>query len=138
VELAKSCDYAIRGLLFLAQRDNPFEPVLLRDIARRTQAPEAFLSKVFQALRASNLVQSHRGRRRGYSLARPAAEISLYDVIVATEGPATVRSIAPESLGQRAEDPFRRVWEQLEREVMKSLKRTTLRTILDQGTEGRA
>ena len=138
MELAKSCEYAIRGLLFFAQRSNPFEPVLLRDIAARANAPEAFLSKVFQALRASNLVRSHRGKIRGYSLARPPDEISLHDIIVATQGPAAVRSFHAGTPARRVKDPFRKVWKQIEEDIEDTLKHTTLRSILLQDIEGRA
>ena len=138
MELAKSCHYAMGGLLFLAQRGDPFEPVLLRDIAARTNAPEAFLSKVFQTLRASNLVRSHRGKKRGYSLAKPPEEISLHDVILATEGPAALRSFQGGAGRGQASSAFERVWEQVENQVVQTLKHTTLRTILHQGPEGRA
>jgi len=137
VDLAKSCDYGVRGLLYLARRSNPFEPVLLRDIAARTDAPEAFLSKVFQSLRASNLVESHRGRKRGYSLARPPQEISLYDIIVATEGPARVRSVPSRAASRSADDPFRSVWKGIEDQIIEMMQQTTLRTILEQAGEGR-
>jgi Rrf2 family protein len=138
VELAKSCDYAIQGLLYLAKRDDPFEPVLLRDIAARAHAPEAFLSKLFQTLRASNLVRSHRGKKRGYSLARPPRDISLYDIIVATDGPATLRSIPNRALPNGTEEAFRQAWSKIEDQMVEALKHTTLHTILVQGAEGRA
>ena len=138
MDLAKSCDYAVRGLLYLAQQDDPFEPVLLREIASRADAPEAYLSKVFQGLRASNLVRSHRGRKRGYSLARPPARISLYDVILALEGPAALRSV-PQSIGSDAgDDPIQWVWGQIEDQFVRTVKETTLRSILNLGEPGRA
>ena len=138
MDLAKSCDYAVRGLLLLAQQDDPFEPVLLRDIAARSDAPEAYLSKVFQSLRASNLVRSHRGRKRGYSLARPAKRISLYDVIFALEGPAALRSVPRGADLDASEDPLRWVWSQIEDQFVRTVKGTTLRSILDQADQGRA
>jgi len=138
VDIAKSCDYAIRGLLYLAQRPDPFEPVLLRDIAPHAKAPVAYLSKVFQTLRASNLVRSHRGRERGYSLARAPQEVSLYDVIVALEGPASLRSIPPLSRHAAESDTFRRVWAELEEKVIETMKGTTLWTMLTNQPVGRS
>ena len=135
MDLAKSCDYAVRGLLYLAQQDDPFEPVLLREIARRADAPEPYLSKVFQGLRASNLVRSHRGRRRGYSLARSPRKISLYDVILALEGPAALRSIPEGSDVDPEEEPFRWVWGRIEEQFVDTMRQTTLRSILQQTGE---
>lgn len=130
MELAKSCDYAVRGLLYLAQQPDPFKPVLLRDVARESRAPEAFMSKVFQGLRACHIVRSHRGRARGYSLARPAAEISLFDVILAMQGQAALSSIAPPATAEHAEQAFQQAWQRIEQQIVESLKRNTLETLL--------
>ncbi len=138
MEIAKSCDYAIRGLLYLAQQPNPFEPVLLREIAARANAPEAFMSKVFQSLRASNLVVSHRGKRRGYSLAKQPSAISLYDIIVAVEGPSKVRSTLPSRHGSDLLASFHTVWAEIEEKVIEEMKATTLWTILERRQNGRA
>jgi len=136
VDLAKSSDYAIRGLLFLAHRANPYEPVLLRDIAPHAKAPVPYLSKVFQSLRASRLVRSHRGRERGYSLARPPQDVSLYDIIIAMEGPAALRSIPSMSRQTGDGDPFRLVWMGIEEKIIETMKLTTLCTILTQQPTG--
>jgi Rrf2 family protein len=128
VELARSCHYAVRGLVFLAGREHPEEPVLLRDIAAAIDAPEAFLSKIFQSLRASGIVRSHRGTARGYGLAREPAEISLYDVIVATEGPATLHT--GELVAREAGGPFATVWSEVEELVASRLRSTTMQDLV--------
>lgn len=127
MELAKSCDYAIRGLLLVARQPDPFQPMLLHDIAGRVRAPEAFMSKIFQNLRASRVVRSHRGRERGYSLARPAGEISLYDIIVAMRGPAALRTLAlgPGGAGG-VEGRLHQAWRDIEEQVVTALKGQTL------------
>jgi Rrf2 family protein len=48
--------------------------------------PTAYLAKALQALSRAGLVESTPGRRGGYRLARPAAEITLLDVVLAVEG----------------------------------------------------
>ena len=112
MELAKSCRYAIQALLHLAGRERLDEPVMLRDIAAAIEAPEAFLSKIFQALRASGIVRSHRGVIRGYTMARDPKEITLYDLILATEGSISLHT--PEVTAQEAGEAFGGVWHELE------------------------
>ncbi|MFW6162538.1 MAG: RrF2 family transcriptional regulator [Planctomycetota bacterium] len=124
MELARSCHYAIRGLVFLAKRERPEAPVQLRDIAREIDAPEAFLSKIFQSLRAGGIVRSHRGTKRGYGLARPASAISLYDVIVAVEGPAALHT--SEAIAMEGGGPFASVWGDVEALVADRLRSTTI------------
>lgn len=134
MELARSCHYAIRGLVFLASRERPGEPVLLHDIAAATGAPEAFLSKIFQSLRASGLVRSHRGMARGYSLALDPADVSLYDVIVAAEGPATLHT--SQGVSGVAGSPFARVWDEVEGLLAAKLRQTTLENLASPSNKG--
>jgi len=129
VELARGCHYAVRGLIFLGDRAEPGEPVLLRDIAASIEAPEAFLSKIFQSLRASGIVRSHRGTTRGYGLARDPVNISLYDIIAATEGPASLH--ASGIVVEEAGGPFARVISDVEELVANRLRSTTLKDLVE-------
>ena len=127
MELARSCHYAVRGLVFLAAREHLKAPVLLHDIAEAIEAPEAFLSKIFQSLRASGIVRAHRGTSRGYALARDPAKVSLYDVIVATEGPATLHR--SELVANEMGGPFAGVWRDIEELVAEKLRATTIKKL---------
>ena len=127
MELAKSCRYAVQGLAYLAGTKRLDEPVMLRDIAAAVNAPEAFLSKIFQSLRASGIVRSHRGVIRGYTLARPAEQITLYDLIVATEGPATLHT--PGAIAGEAGESFAAVWEDVEAIVARRLRTITMKDL---------
>lgn len=128
MELAKSSQYAVLGLVHLAGKGYPGEPVQLHDIAVAVGAPEAFLSKIFQGLRAAGLVMSHRGVVRGYTLARAPGEISLHDVMVATSGHASVHTpgLASEQPGAALVD----VWQELEAIIASRLRSTTLEDLM--------
>jgi Rrf2 family iron-sulfur cluster assembly transcriptional regulator len=78
--------YAVRALFDLAfHRDE--RPAQLRDIAERQRIPLRFLEQIFQDLKRARLVDSKRGPRGGYQLARPAGEIRVGDALRALEGP---------------------------------------------------
>ena len=67
-------------------------------IAKDQGLPAKFLGVILNELRRAGIVVSHRGREAGYHLGRPAAEITLADVIRALEGPlAQVRGLRPET-----------------------------------------
>ena len=80
--------YAVRALTELARREetSPGRPVRLGDIADTRDIPLQFLEQVFSALRRGGVVRSRRGAAGGYSLAAPAAEISVLDVVAALDG----------------------------------------------------
>ena len=82
--------YAICAVFDLAYTGHG-EPLQTRVISERQQIPVRYLEQIFQRLRRARLVESRRGPGGGFRLARPAAEITLRDVVEAVEGP-----IAPE------------------------------------------
>ena len=83
--LSRSKQYALLALIDLASRP-PAEYVLSRDIAARIKLPHAYLSKLLQTLAHSGLVESVRGRRGGFRLARPAGRISVREVMNLMDG----------------------------------------------------
>lgn len=89
LRLSKRSDYALIALRHLAtQGDKPSASA--RELAERFDIPVELLAKVLQKLARAGLLVSHQGLRGGYVLARPAAEISVADIIVAVDGPLTV------------------------------------------------
>jgi Rrf2 family protein len=84
--LSKGCQYAIRTAASLTLE--PLGTVFpRREVSRRTQIPYAFVSKILQSLTRGGLLRSHRGAKRGYSLARAPKGISLLDVVTVYDGP---------------------------------------------------
>ena len=108
--------------------------MLLREIAAAIEAPEAFLSKIFQTLRASGIVRSHRGTSRGYGLARDAKEISLYDIVLATEGSATLHTSA--LMAEEAPGAFSTVWRDVEELIADKLRKTMIGDLVSRPMEG--
>lgn len=62
-------------------------PVSARDIVAFTGVPPKFLEQVMHDLRRAGLVESQRGKRVGYVLARDPATVSFADVIDLIDGP---------------------------------------------------
>jgi Rrf2 family protein len=86
MRLTKAGDYAMRGLIYLARQEEG-QVSLVSEIAAAMNVPESFLAKIFQSLAKAGLVRSHRGYGGGYSLNRPAGDISLLEVVECVEGP---------------------------------------------------
>lgn len=81
--LSKTSEYALRAVVFLAENPAPSSP--LQAIAATTQVPPGYLSKVLQQLVRAGLLTSQRGLGGGFSLARPATEMSVYEVVQAVD-----------------------------------------------------
>ena len=84
LSLTRKTDYALLALGRLA--GEPGQVLSAREIAEQFGVSLPLLMNVLKQL--SSAVQSIRGARGGYVLARPAEDISLAELIDATEGPA--------------------------------------------------
>jgi Rrf2 family protein len=97
VHISAKADYAVRTLLQLAAADGAAGKA--EALASAMGVSRKFLESVLADLRRTELVRSRRGPDGGYWLARPAADISIADVIRAVEGPlASVRGQRPEDV----------------------------------------
>ena len=82
--LSQKAKYALRALLVLAEEGDD-KPLLIADIAERHSLPKKFLEQILLDLKHHGLVQSRRGRG-GYSLLKPASEISFGQVVRIIDG----------------------------------------------------
>lgn len=69
----------------------------VRALAAATGVPEPTVRKVLKTLAHAGIVGSVRGTHGGYALARPAADITVADVVIAVEGPIAVTECASEA-----------------------------------------
>jgi Rrf2 family protein len=129
VRVSAKADYAVRAAVELAAAEHT--PVKAEDVANGQGIPLNFLVKILHELRLAGLVGSQRGPEGGHQLARPAAEISVADVLRAVEGPlAEVRGTPPESLQYMGSaQPLQRVWVALRTNVRSVLETVTLADI---------
>jgi Rrf2 family protein len=127
VRTTAKADYAVRAAVELAALAGQ-GPVKAEQVAEAQSIPLNFLENILAELRRAGIVESRRGAAGGYLLAKPAAEISLADIIRAVEGPlANVRGLSPDALeyeGSAAR--LRDVWVALRSSVRAVLEQVTL------------
>lgn len=85
MRVSQRLDHVLRALTFLAQREDQ-TPVAAKTIAEELGLPRRFLETQLSLLSAQGLVEARRGAGGGCSLARPAAEITVRQVVEALEG----------------------------------------------------
>lgn len=77
-------EYGVICALHLARRTSN-EPVTGREIAETERLPADYVEQILLRLRRAGIVRSTRGAHGGYALAKPPQEISIRDVIEASE-----------------------------------------------------
>ena len=123
--------HALKALVDLALHQAT-GPVTVRSIARRQAIPAPTLEQLFNQLRRKGLVQAERGPRGGYSLARPADQVTLQSVFEIFEPGRKLPEQWPE---EAAGDPAQSVWEQVEKAVRTTLEAATLQDLVAQARE---
>jgi Rrf2 family protein len=110
VRVSAKVDYALRATIELAAAGEG--PLKGERIAQAQEIPLKFLENILGDLRHAGIVRSQRGVEGGYWLARPAAEITIAEVVRAVEGPiANVRGVGPERVEYAGSaERLREVW----------------------------
>lgn len=86
MQLTRAADYAVRVMIHLANQ--PEGAVVSKTVlAKASEAPESFLSKILQTLAHAGLIQARRGVEGGFSLLPRGAQATLLDVVESIDGP---------------------------------------------------
>lgn len=135
MQLTRAADYAIRVMVHVAGL--PPGARLTRDqLSSSGDVPEHFLSKILQALSRGGLLTSQRGMAGGYTLAKPAGDISLLDVVEAIEGPLLLNvCLAPTGCDRKDWCPVHSVWGQAQEALAGVLRNATLARLAAQTAE---
>lgn len=125
MRLSARVDYALRATAELAAAQ---APRTVDQLSAEQKIPAKYLESILGELRRGGLLRSQRGPDGGYRLARPAAQISIADVIRALDGElANVRGSRPEDLRYfGAATALQEVWIALRASERAILEKVTL------------
>ena len=128
-------EYGVRVMAHLATKPGD-EPISLASVAEAEGLPLAYLEHLVQRLRRAELVESRRGAYGGYSLARPAEEIRMSEVVEALEGEiAPIECISADADGalvcaREGHDdgpcPTKLLWTRVQGSIVRTLNEMTL------------
>jgi Rrf2 family transcriptional regulator, cysteine metabolism repressor len=131
MKISARAEYACLALSALASRRDESVPMHIRSISKAHRIPERYLVQILLQLKGAGLVISTRGAAGGYRLARPAATISLCDVLAAVEGAETAGP--PRTSSKRTtRSLLESVWEQVQAAERAILERTTIADLASQ------
>ena len=78
--LSNTSEYALRAVIYLGEREGD-GTIRVDEVAEALDVPKNYLSKILHSLVKQKVLRSLRGPRGGFELARPATEVTLYDVV---------------------------------------------------------
>jgi Rrf2 family protein len=83
---SKACEYAIRAMLFIAQKSENGSKIGIKEISKGIDAPEHFLAKILQDLSRKDIVQSIKGPNGGFYLDEAGRKYTIADIVKAVDG----------------------------------------------------
>jgi Rrf2 family protein len=133
MKLSTKGEYGLMAVIDLALHATE-GPVQSLQIAERQGIPKQYLDQLMLILKKSGLVGSSRGRQGGYVLARPASQITLFEIVTALEGPLENTNFLSKGTRSRiaAREILNALWEELIGSVAERLRQKTLEEICDE------
>jgi len=124
---SSACEYAIRAMAYLVNQ-GVGQRVLSREVAESEKIPGPFLGKVFQTLVKGGLLTSTKGPGGGFSLAKPAGDITLFDIRSIVDGVADLDECAVglSECSDEQQCPLHDSWKPIRSQIRAYLENTTL------------
>jgi Rrf2 family protein len=141
VKLTANEEYGVRCLVRLAYAGYSGGSLTIPEISLAEGVSPAYAAKILRVLRKGGFVKAARGKEGGYTLARPAAEIAIGDVIDALGGRLFESNFCDSHAGQAAictrsvDCSVRSLWRAVQVAVDRVLSTTTLNDLLQNEEE---
>jgi len=125
MQITRQADYALRAMVYLS-RIEPNQNAATKKIAEVQKIPPSFLAKIISQLSIAGLIHTSRGAHGGVVLSRPAAEISLLEVVEAIDGPIALNecTVAPGNCEMAEDCPLHQIWQETQDELVTKLRNT--------------
>lgn len=83
---SKTCEYAIRAVIYIAQKSDDGTKVGIKEISAGIDSPVHFIAKILQDLSKREIVQSAKGPNGGFYIDKDSRKKSLADIVTAIDG----------------------------------------------------
>ena len=126
MQLTRAADYAVRVMIHLANQ--PEGAVVSKTVlAKASEAPESFLSKILQTLAHAGLIQARRGVEGGFSLLPRGAQATLLDVVEGIDGPIALNvCLHANACNREADCAAHQVWLRAQTAMLQVLREATI------------
>ena len=92
---SKACEYGIKASIIIAQETSDESRIGIREIAKKTNSPEAFTAKILQLLTKAKVLYSIKGPNGGFYLPKESStKTSLSKIVQAIDGDEIFRGCA--------------------------------------------
>ena len=122
--------YAARIMVYMAMRRGD-GAVTKREIAKAERISVDYVGQLLMKLVTANLLTSHRGKKGGFSLDKDPGQITMGEVLAATEGSLSVVPCLEGDCVHATECSTRQLWSRINRSIHDILAETTVKQLAD-------
>ncbi|MCF7816701.1 MAG: Rrf2 family transcriptional regulator [Kiritimatiellales bacterium] len=130
MKLSTKGRYATRILLCISRLQGD-QPVPKKKIAEQEGISTDYIEQIIVPLKNAGLVNSVRGLRGGFRLARDPSKISVYDILSASEGDINLVGCLAEGCSRSDTCVVQRVWQGASNELREYFSKITLKELHD-------
>lgn len=139
MKLSTKSRYGLRALFDIAYNSGTL-PAQIQDISRRQAISPRYLEQIFQSLKRAGILKSKRGPQGGYCLAKKPEEITVKEILHATEGGMLFVECTDKCKVKKKRDcafdggcVTQTVWDEAARRLNEYLDTLTLKSLCEKG-----
>lgn len=137
MRMSRASSYAVNAVIQLAEAPAKV-PLPCSKLSQNGDMPERFLLQVLRNLVNHGLLKSIRGVDGGYYLVKSPSDVSLLDVIQATDGPVTPSVPPLDGLSKASQDKLQSALKDVVKETTKRLGKIKISDLKSAGSRGRS
>ena len=122
MKISKRCEYALRAIFDLSSKDMA-QPVRIYEIAEAQGISRRFLEAILNELKHGGFVESRRGNKGGYILARSAEELTVGEIFEYIQGPISIvrdgNRNGKKSTVHWGDNAFAQLWQEVDQAMLK-------------------
>lgn len=125
---SKSCEYAIKAMIFVAQKSKDEVRVGVKDIANGIDAPEHFIAKILQDLGKKKLLNSVKGPNGGFYMDSKNLKNSISDIVKAIDGDSIYKDcvIGLKECSEKNPCPVHFIYKDIKKNLIDMLEQNTI------------
>lgn len=129
--LSNSSKYAVKAVLFLALHSNENNKIMVKDIAKPINVPQAYIAKLLQELVRENIISSTRGPKGGFYLNKENENQPVISVLNIIDGEKRLTScmLSLEKCDEDKPCPLHAILSPSRNKILKILKGKTIKEL---------
>ena len=125
---SKSCEYAIKAMIFVAQKSKDEVRVGVKEIANGIDAPEHFIAKILQDLGKKKMLNSVKGPNGGFYMDSKNLKSSISDIVKAIDGDSIYKDcvIGLKECSEKNPCPVHFIYKDIKKNLIDMLEQNTI------------